>query len=157
MRYLSGVGVPSTETPGGELVRGTIDWGSPETVSDAEYAITIGDDEYAGVLTLNATTTSGPAAQLVYGDAENGIVLTAVSADGPFSLDAAHFVDSAGFGGFEFWTITDTASFFNRFHTITAISASPVPVPEPWTLGVLGAMVLMIACRLRVHAPAVIG
>jgi len=136
-RSLVGFGFPTTETPGLELISGTIDWGTPEILPSATYDIDFGATTYTGTFSLVSTVIAGPAAQLIYSDASNGLTMTAISADGPFSLTAADFVDTAGYGGFEAWTLTDTAAALNRYGTITKI----VDVPNPSTF-VLGLMAL---------------
>lgn len=140
-RYLEGVGIPNTETLGGESITGTIDWGNPPLVTTADYDISIGGESFSGEFALAATTISGPSAQLVYVDPANGLVLSAVSADGPTSLDAELYSLDGGYGGYETWLLTDTAPLANRYGTITSI------VPEPGWLGMLCWIVAMFALR----------
>ena len=99
-RYLDGVGFPTTETPGGESMLGTLDWGTPGDITDLNYDIKWGDQEWAGMFTLLATNIAGSSAQLIYSDPVNDLTLTAISADGSFSLDYDDFIDTEGDGGF---------------------------------------------------------
>ena len=139
-RYLTGIGIPTTETPGGALVVGTIDWGTPEQLTTADYDLTLDGDPFAGQLILTASTNAGAASQLVFADVNNGIVVTAISADGPTTLDAAAYVNTEGYGGYEAWTLTDTAAGLNRYASLTQISATPIAVPEPgaWVMLLIG-------------------
>ena len=140
IRHMVGVGIPTTETPGGEYIVGRIDWGVDNSIGSADYVIGIGIPAYAGTFDLVASIISGQSAQLVYADGTNGLVLTATSADGPYELDAATFVDTAGYGGFELWTVTDTKADANRYGSIT--SMTHVPEPSSWLLLMIGVLTI---------------
>ena len=145
-RYLSGVGFATTETPGGESMLGTLDWGTPGDITNLDYDITWGDQEWAGMFSLLATNIAGSSAQLIYSDPVNDLTMTAISADGSFSLDSDDFVDTEGYGGFEAWTLTDANPALNRYGTITHISA----VPEPGLQMVAaGGLFMLVVFRRR--------
>ena len=145
-RYLDGVGIPTTETPGGESMLGTLDWGDLGEITDIDYDIKWGDDEWAGMFSLLTTNIAGSSAQLIYADPVNDLILTAISADGPFSLDSDDFVDSEGYGGFEAWTLTDAEPDLNRYGTITHISS----VPEPgMKMIAAGGLFMLVVFRRR--------
>ena len=126
-RYVSGVGFPTTETPGGESLSGTVDWGDPSDIATIDYSLEWGDDDWTGTMGLLATNIAGTSAQMIYADPANDLVLTAISADGPFDLDADLFLDTEGYGGFEAWTLTNTGPSANKYGTITGISSVPEP------------------------------
>ena len=144
-RYASGVGFPTTETPGGESILGTLDWGSPSDITNLDYDLTWGTSSWAGMFSLLTTNIAGGSAQLVYGDPTNDLIFTAISADGSFNLDADTFVDTAGYGGFETWTLTDANPALNRYGTITHISS--VPEPGLQIVAVCGGLCLLVFRR----------
>ena len=146
-RYMDGVGFPTTETPGGESMAGTLDWGTPGDITDLDYDIVWGDQEWTGMFTLLATNIAGSSAQLIYSDPVNDLTLTAISADGSFSLDSDDFVDSGGYGGFEAWTLTDANPSANRYGTITHISTVPEPGLQMVAAG--GLFMLVVFRRLQ--------
>ena len=144
-RYASGVGFPTTETLGGESITGTLDWGSPSDITSLDYDLTWGTTNWVGMFNLLTTNIAGSSAQLVYGDATNDLILTAISADGSFNLDADLFVDTGGYGGFEAWTLTDANPALNRYGTITHISS--VPEPGLQIAAVCGGLCLLVFRR----------
>ena len=152
IRYMDGFGFPTTETPGGQAISGTLDWGTPSILSEVTYKLDWGETEFEGTMELLATNIAGTSAQLIYQDELNGLTMTAISADGDFSLDAANFVDEEGYGGFEAWTMTDPTPVANRYGTLTSIR-NHYAVPEPGTqaLAVLGGVGLLVFRRWRIH------
>ena len=126
---------------------GTLDWGDLGEITDLDYDIKWGDDEWAGMFTLLSTNIAGSSAQLIYTDPVNDLILTAISADGPFSLDSNDFVDTEGYGGFEAWTVTSAAPAANKYGTITHISTVPEPGLQMVAAG--GLFMLVVFRRLQ--------
>ena len=156
IRYMDGVGFPTTETPGGESILGTLDWGTPSILSEVTYALDWGPESFEGTMNLLATNIAGQSAQLIYQDPANGLTMTAVSADGDFSLDAEDFEKARGYGGFEAWTLTDVQPELNRYGSITSIDSVRPPIPEPSSqaLAVLGGVGLLVFRRWRINGRA---
>jgi len=142
---ITGVGIPTTDTPGGDPVWGTVTWLDSE---QANYAVRWGATDHAGVLVLQTATTVGDVTTGIWGDPAAGLLLAAVSADGPVVWDPASW-PRPGHGGFETWLLIDTSAKPNHYASLVTLT-----VPEPrhavaWVGFWVGFLVLALCWLFR--------